>query len=534
MNTLRILVIEDDSDAAEGLANLAQEVGFDEAEVAESPSVAKRKWGSGEHFDAVTLDLQMENDSQAGFRLLQELRSGAQSPRRVFIYSAHLHNLLLPCQAVQTDTVSFHSKPDERSLLVEAMASFVQGQRSRLRSKIYSSSPNWKDLMQTVEHLAKSELPVLLLGPTGGGKTTFAKHLAQESGCPAERTLVINCASLGENLVESELFGYHKGAFTGALKDTLGSLLVASGFKSLSGDGGKLNKQLGGYKSTEHKWGAVILDEIAALPIHLQAKLLTVLDGAPMRPLGHTGPGFLPNFRVFAATNEIDKFSKDTLFRKDLRHRLQGWVIQVPDASVQTDVISQILENEGVFFRNEQGERDKMQIEWENEAKEFLLGSTCLSKLEGGFREVKNIIGRAVLYASIEGKKGSAKIVTKAMVEKALNQNLQFIAGSAIGTTTSANADLEAQADSKIADWLKDNNVTAKKHDYKALLEVMPADKCEAFVDFTSKEFTARGIDDSGFLAVMSKGLKNKKQVPVNTIRKAFRKKARNGNGHSN
>jgi DNA-binding NtrC family response regulator len=534
MNTLRILIIEDDADAAEGLAGLAREVGFDEAEIAESPSMAKQKW-KGEIFDAITLDLHMENDSQAGFRLLQELRSGSQSPRRVFIYSAHLHNLLLPCQAVQTDTVSFHSKPDERSLLVEAMASFVQGQRTRLRSKIYSSSPNWKDLMQTVEHLAKSELPVLLLGPTGGGKTTFAKHLAQESGCPSDRTLVINCASLGENLVESELFGYHKGAFTGALKDTLGSLLVASGFKSLSGDGGKLNKQLGGYKSTEHKWGAVILDEIAALPVHLQAKLLTVLDGAPMRPLGHTGPGFIPNFRVFAATNEVEKFSNPALFRKDLRHRLQGWIIQVPDASVQTDVVAQILENEGVFFRNEQGERDKMKTEWEIEAKDYLLSEDCLSKVEGGFREVKNIIGRAALYASIEdGKKEGRRKITKAMVEKALNQNLQFIAGSAIGTTTSVNADLEAQADSKIADWLKENNVTAKKHNYKALLDVMPADKCEAFVNFTSTEFTGRGIDDSGFLTVMSKGLKNKKQVPVNTIRKAFRKKAKNGNGHGN
>jgi DNA-binding NtrC family response regulator len=522
MSGISLLIVEDIKKTAEDIQAWAIDAGFDKANVAIAayPDEAKQKWNNVGGYDAIVLDLHMEGIQMAGFQLLKELRSSRSRPRRVFIYSGHLNDLLLPCEAVQTDVVSFHMKSKDEDELKEQLEAFVTANSTSARAKVHYDTPGWKELKTLLPILAKkSELHVLLLGPSGVGKTTFAKMLAEESGCPIERFFEINCASIPEHLAESELFGHSKGSFTGATTERVGYLLRASGFSNLSGEGAILDRRTGAYKSKDRKWGIVFLDEVAALPPHQQAKLLTVLDGSPMRPISHNGPGFLPNFRVIAASNELEKLQDTNHFRKDLLLRLQGWIVQVPELS--SEMVEQLLENDGVFFRNDEGGRDKVKIELGADAKALLLSSDFLSRIEGGIREVKNIIARATLYASLDG----AKTVSKTMLEKAIKQNIQNIVGNSTSKKLKADggASGEQVATEKITAWLRRNGISTEVLNYKNLVKLIPAEKCDEFLKFASDEFTGKE-HESGFYAVMTKGLKSK-EYKRNTIRAAFSNK---------
>ena len=160
-------------------------------------------------------------------------------------------------------------------------------------------------------------------------------------------------------------------------------------------------------------------------------------------------------------------------------------------------------------------------MQWENDAKQFLLSSQCLSTIEGGFREVKNVIARAALYASIKG----AKVITKEMVQKALEQNIQPVTAPppTAATTAARSQTSESDARSKVTKWLADKGIATEKLNYKTLLVTIPTNHYQAFLDFMSQEFTGNLKDSSGFLAVMSEGLK--KQVKANTVRSAFTNK---------
>ena len=529
MSEITLLIVEDEKKTAEAIVNWAIDAGFDKQHVciAAHPEEAKSKWNSAGGFDAIVLDLHMEGVQLAGFQLLKELRSSRSRPRRVFIYSGHLNDLLLPCEAVQTDVVSFHMKSKDEDELKKQLEDFVTANSSSGHAKVHYDTPGWKELKSLLPILAKkSELHVLLLGPSGVGKTTFAKMLAEESGCPPERFFEINCASIPESLAESELFGHTKGSFTGATAERIGYLLRASGFSKLSGEGSILDRRTGAYKCKDRKWGVVFLDEVAALPAHQQAKLLTILDGSPMRPISHNGPGFLPNFRVIAASNELEKLQNPSCFRKDLLLRLQGWIVRVPELS--SEMVEQLLKNDGVFFRNDEGGRDKVQIELGTEAKTLLLNPDFLARIEGGIREVKNIIARATLYASLDG----TKTVSKAMLEKAIQQNIQTLPQGLVSSVVSASSSSTSKeaVRAKLVEWLAQRQISTNSYNYKALVKAIPIKYYGEFLKFRS-EFTGSENED-GFYVLMNEGLKGplKKR---NTIGAAFTNKLKGERSHT-
>lgn len=159
---------------------------------------------------------------------------------------------------------------------------------------------------RNIEKLAPSDVSVLLQGESGTGKEILAKALHELSPSRAKaRFVAINCAAIPENLLESELFGYEKGAFTGAVKQTLGKLEYANA-------------------------GTVFLDEIGDLPLSLQAKLLRFLQERVVERLG--GRGEIPvDVRVIAATHQdLQSLIKEGRFREDLYYRLAEVVIQIP------------------------------------------------------------------------------------------------------------------------------------------------------------------------------------------------------------
>ncbi len=152
---------------------------------------------------------------------------------------------------------------------------------------------------------ARSDEPVLILGESGVGKEVLARYIHSESTRADKPFLAINCASLPENLIESELFGYKKGAFTDAKNDKIGLLKAVMG-------------------------GTVFLDEIADIPISLQAKLLRALDTKEIIPLGSTQPEKV-DFRLISATNkEPIQQVQNNKFRDDLYYRISTFILRIP------------------------------------------------------------------------------------------------------------------------------------------------------------------------------------------------------------
>ncbi len=169
-----------------------------------------------------------------------------------------------------------------------------------------ASSPKMQKAILSANAVAPTDSVVLLYGETGTGKEVLAKYLHRHSKQAEGPFISVNCGALPENLVESELFGYEKGAFTGANPEGNIGLIEAA-------DGGTL-----------------FLDEIAELPLHLQSKLLRVLEDSVVRRVGsHAGRKI--NFRLIAATHKnLDTMKEEGTFRQDLYYRLNVYPIEIP------------------------------------------------------------------------------------------------------------------------------------------------------------------------------------------------------------
>ena len=182
-----------------------------------------------------------------------------------------------------------------------------------------SSCPEMLRVRKLVEKIAAFDISVLILGETGTGKDHLAKLIHGRSSRAQRPFLKVNCAALPENLLESELFGYERGAFTGAFRTKPGQFEMCDG-------------------------GTILLDEVAEMPAALQAKLLHVLqDGCFYRLGGHEPVSV--DVRVLAATNaNISEAINSQTLRQDLYYRLNAFTIQLPPLRSRTDEIPSLLE----------------------------------------------------------------------------------------------------------------------------------------------------------------------------------------------
>lgn len=186
-------------------------------------------------------------------------------------------------------------------------------------SEIIISSVQMERIMNTINRIADFDANVLILGDSGTGKTMLAKVIHKKSRRAEGSFIDINCAAIPENLLESELFGYEKGSFTGA------------------GSSGKV-----GLIELADK-GTLLLDEISEMPITLQAKLLKAIQDKTITRVGGTKP-IKVDFRLIAASNrELEKYSDEGKFRKDLYYRLNVVNIQIPAlADRKEDIIPMV------------------------------------------------------------------------------------------------------------------------------------------------------------------------------------------------
>lgn len=240
----------------------------------------------------------------------------------------------------------------------------------RVRSAAYSfanivgRSPKMEKIFQTLPVLAQSDASILITGETGTGKDLVAEAIHQTSGRESGPFIKINCGALPETLLESEIFGHQKGAFTGAVENKPGRFKLAHN-------------------------GTIFLTEIGDLPRPLQVKLLTFLDDKIIYPLGST-TGFRANVRIIAATHRnLEQMVKQGLFRKDLLFRLNVARIHLPPLRERDGDIRLLIDH---FFNYYRQQLDKKINGFSKDCLMILLNYTY----EGNIRELKNIVEYAV------------------------------------------------------------------------------------------------------------------------------------------
>jgi two-component system NtrC family response regulator len=266
-----------------------------------------------------TMDLGLPpkpDDPSEGFALLQEILSAAPDTKVIVLTGQNDRSHAV--RAVGLGAYDFFEKPFEPELLALTIARAfrlydLQEENRRLHAAqensplagIITGDPEMLKICRTIEKVANTTASVMLLGESGTGKEILARAVHDLSGRRSKRFVAINCAAIPENLLESELFGYEKGAFTGAAKQTLGKIELA------------------------HQ-GTLFLDEVGDLPLPLQAKLLRFLQERVIERVG--GRTEIPvDTRIVCATHQnLKGLIAENRFREDLYYRITEIVVEIP------------------------------------------------------------------------------------------------------------------------------------------------------------------------------------------------------------
>lgn len=235
-------------------------------------------------------------------------------------------------------------------------------------ASIIGGSNSLKAVLQKVEQVARMDTTVLILGETGTGKEMVARSIHKLSPRNGNVFVKLNCAALAASLVESELFGYEKGAFTGALQNKMGMFEIADG-------------------------GTIFLDEIGEVPIEIQSKLLRVLQDGEFYRVGGSKP-ITVNVRVIAATNRLlDKEIEKGLFRADLFYRLNIFPIKVPPLRERLEDIPSLV----THFVSKYERKLKISI---RSIPERVLKALINHSWPGNIRELEGLIERSMIMSS--------------------------------------------------------------------------------------------------------------------------------------
>jgi two-component system, NtrC family, response regulator len=329
----------------------------------------------------VTMDLGLPPDADGaseGLALLQQILALAPDTKVIVLTGNQDHANAV--KAIGMGAYDFHQKPFEFDVLglVIERACYLHGlQRENRRLQqdradsplggIISRDPGMLKVCRNIEKVAPSSATVMLQGDSGTGKEVLARGLHQLSARAEKRFMAINCAAIPENLLESELFGYEKGAFTGAAKQTLGKIELASG-------------------------GTFFLDEVGDLPMALQAKLLRFLQERVIERVGGRTE-IAVDVRVVCATHRnLKQMVEAGQFREDLYYRLSEIVITIPALRERIGDAALLAHH----FKNRYCAQEKRSsLGFREDAMAMIEGHTW----PGNVREMENCIKRAVIMA---------------------------------------------------------------------------------------------------------------------------------------
>ncbi|KDR96673.1 two component, sigma54 specific, transcriptional regulator, Fis family [Peptoclostridium litorale DSM 5388] len=322
----------------------------------------------------VILDLKMPG--MDGMEALRQIKSISQKVSVIMI-TAH-GSVDSAIEAMKIGALDYISKPFDveelkitikKALDVEKLKDTVDFLTGEIKSKekqvIIGKSQKMKDVFELVDKVSKSDATVLITGESGTGKELLANAIHYRSKRKSGPYVKVNCGSIPENLLESELFGYEKGAFTGAAARKIGKFERADG-------------------------GSIFLDEVGELPLAMQVKFLRVLQEMEIERVGGT-ESLGVDVRIIAATNkDLEKMVEDGLFREDLYYRLNVIPIAMPALRERAEDIPLLIEH---FLKKYSKKMSMDKLEIDSKAVEAMEKY----KWKGNIRELENLIERIVI-----------------------------------------------------------------------------------------------------------------------------------------
>jgi two-component system nitrogen regulation response regulator GlnG len=374
-NAPTILVVDDDSEIRYSLNRVLASRGYRVAAA-----------GSGEEGiaavkksppDVVFLDIRM--GGMSGLETLQHMR-GANNKLPIILMTA-FGTAQTAIEAMKFGAFDYIMKPfdpDRVLRLTENALKAVEDLRKasdiqpKLKSEdwkegIVGSSPAMQEVFKTIGQVAASDVTVMITGESGTGKELIARCICQHSHRARGPMVAVNCAAIPENLIESELFGHEKGAFTGATNQRIGRFEQCDG-------------------------GTIFLDEIGDMTLPTQTKILRVLQEGEIQRVGSTGT-IKVDVRVIAATNkDLEKMVADKTFREDLYYRLNVVRVRVPSLRERIEDIPEIVEY--MLQKLEKGRKSRVR-RVSPEAMEVLKKH----RWPGNVRELENVIYRSAVVA---------------------------------------------------------------------------------------------------------------------------------------
>ncbi|MEA5459315.1 sigma-54 dependent transcriptional regulator [Arcicella sp. LKC2W] len=369
----KLLIIDDEKAIRGALRDILEYEGYSIEEASDGEQGLELV--TQNDYDVVLCDIRMPKIE--GLDLLQkatEMGKGAQ-----FIMISAFGNVETAVEATKRGAFDFISKPpDLNRLLVTVRNAIERGkmivETKVLKKRVYKlneivgESASIQRVKDTCDRVGPTEARVLITGPNGSGKEMVAKRLHERSGRSHMPLIEVNCAAIPSELIESELFGHEKGAFTSAIKQRIGKFEQADG-------------------------GTLFLDEIGDMALSAQAKVLRALQEGKITRVGGDKEIKI-NVRVFAATNKVLQTEiAEGRFREDLFHRLNVIPIHVPALAQRPDDIPLLVEKFLGDVANEYGQASK---EVDDDAMKYLQSLPWT----GNVRELRNVVERLVIMCN--------------------------------------------------------------------------------------------------------------------------------------
>jgi DNA-binding NtrC family response regulator len=369
----RVLVVEDDADSAEFLRLLLEPEGY----VVKTAATAQhaRSEVAASHPDVILMDLMLPDVE--GLDLLREFRT-ASPESQLIVVSGH-GSISVAVEAMENGALSFIEKPINASVLMAQLHKAAEklaltAENRRLRAEldegaayagIVGRSKPMRQLYQLIKSVAPTDANVLITGENGSGKEIVATAIHESSKRAKGPFIKVNCAAIPTELIESELFGHKRGAFTGAVNDKQGLMELANN-------------------------GTLLLDEIGDLTPNLQVKLLRVLQDREFRPVGSTKV-LKTNFRLVSATNvNVEAALKEGRIREDLYFRINTLMLPVPALRDRPTDIPLLAE---FFLRKYAAQHGKTVTAFQPDALRAMTGFSW----PGNVRELQHVVERAVI-----------------------------------------------------------------------------------------------------------------------------------------